>query len=874
MTTYVLPRLKVHQEFAPILNGQSDPLNACIIAPHYGLHRFDVAEEKEELGSYDPTTNNVFNEYPNKSAGSVINVDSNKVYLEDAVMQYNQFISTGLTEDGGNKIKEDSLVFKTANGVNRSAVYGTRDVAIGDYVLAQWGSNSIETTVAGLIENDVSAVVESLTASNSNQGNTTVSAGSSAESITPSDVSITNVDATSYDGLESGHVSETYVCTVIEAGALGLAKISITSISGTDEVAEQLVSTSGNPTACGTRGATFTLTDDDNSGDELQIGDTWTVSAVQDYTKPVPISSGNYSGPSDTTYVIRIRQGGVIGTDNILFDVYSIDGIDQAPEKLVTIEGTYLVGNYGVEVTFNDNEQYVAGDEFLIQVTAEAKGAVKTIALAVNLVGAVTTDSITVTLGLKDTIQLGKGHWTADEANITVFGGADHIGSYLGTEDNFNILSGTICIEYKELLVEKATSIHGINMLSEVSDTLGPATLDNPLSLMVSKALENSEGITVYYIALTEDTLEGYQEALDITTDSTVTYSMVPYSTKRSVKDAFEAHVNEMSTPEIGDWRIAWLGVDVDKTQTVYDKLADGSSILATVNGTLNKTVTSANALFMTNNVTPGDTLRIQYSTDAFGEESYDSYVIDTVDSESQLTLLRGLDAPIGTAIRVEIWKDLTKTEWAKAIALDSAHFNNRRVRNVFAGKLSTATDENVPSSVLAAALAGLRSGVAPHQPITNVEISGFTIDTNIGLSTTNLNTMAGYGTWIVTQDLDGFVFTRHQVTTNNDDINMREDTITTNLDHISRDFRNQMGDLHGRGNVSPQMVSLIRFRITEIKFAISNRIYPDEIGPQLLDMEIVKLATNELLRDHIDIELEPVLPYPLNNLNIYLRIK
>ena len=132
---------------------------------------------------------------------------------------------------------------------------------------------------------------------------------------------------------------------------------------------------------------------------------------------------------------------------------------------------------------------------------------------------------------------------------------------------------------------------------------------------------------------------------------------------------------------------------------------------------------------------------------------------------------------------------------------------------------------------------------------------------------------MAGSGIWIVRTNLDGEVFTRHQVTTDNDDINMREDTITTNLDHISRDFKSALSDLYGRGNVSNQMIELIRSRVNATASDISGRNYPDTIGPQLQDIEITKLERDPVLRDHVDIVIEPVLPYPLNNLNVYIRV-
>jgi hypothetical protein len=281
--------------------------------------------------------------------------------------------------------------------------------------------------------------------------------------------------------------------------------------------------------------------------------------------------------------------------------------------------------------------------------------------------------------------------------------------------------------------------------------------------------------------------------------------------------------------------------------------------------------VTCAGGLFVTNNTRPGDILRINYRPFA-GEMIYDTAIIDTV-TEEELTLVAPLATGYPVAVKVEVYRTRTLTQYATAIGNDAGAIKNRRVYYIWPDELSDGTDV-VSGIYLCAGLAGLRSGVAPHAPLTNVQISGFYNPTRtLMFNATQLNTMAGNGVWIVTQDLAGTVYTRHQVSTDNTDINRREQTITTNLDSISRQYREGFSDLIGRGNVSDDMINIIRTRVHSISGSIQGLDYPLSLGPQLQGYTIKTLEIDPVLRDRIRLTVTPVLPYPLNNLDITMLI-
>jgi hypothetical protein len=395
--------------------------------------------------------------------------------------------------------------------------------------------------------------------------------------------------------------------------------------------------------------------------------------------------------------------------------------------------------------------------------------------------------------------------------------------------------------------------------------------------MLVYKALQNSNGVAVYFTACAADTSSAYEDALDVLSNSTETYSIVPDSQSSAVIQLVKTHVLAMSAPAEGMWRIGWVSEDVSRTVARYVALANGSNITATVSDTgggVYTTVTAASALFITNGVTAGDQLRIGYTTDVYGTQSYDTYLIDSVDSETQLTLGSGPSAAIGVAVKCEVWQIRTLNQFATAIAAASTALGTRRMYNIWVDSLyDSGTGELLPPSAMCAALAGLRSASAPHQPLTNVEVTGFDIVKTVAFSSTQLNTVAAGGTWIVVKDLAGNIYTRHQLSTDNTDINTQEQSVTTNLDHVSRDYKNGMSDLYGRGNVSSQMLELIRSRINSLESWIVARPYSDTLGPQLQGLVLDSLAIDPVVRSQVDVYLTPELPYPMNNLNIHFRI-
>jgi hypothetical protein len=259
----------------------------------------------------------------------------------------------------------------------------------------------------------------------------------------------------------------------------------------------------------------------------------------------------------------------------------------------------------------------------------------------------------------------------------------------------------------------------------------------------------------------------------------------------RTVIDLYAAHIASQATSDKGLWRAAFVNLAGRSTVAQVDDTlsSDTSVVLATLaddpdaSGTQYTylRVTSGNAELMTLGVRAGDIVRYLFTTDGFGGEEYTEFVIDEVVNEMTLRLASGHSVGISTPQKVEIWRNLSHTEMATDLGTRAESLGSNRVCCVWPDTLGDG-DLSVAGYFLCAALAGLRSGVAPHQSLTNVEIVGFddvsrTVDI---FNDTNLTSLADAGVWAVTQDLDGVVTTRLAKTTDISDFNSDEMTVPT----------------------------------------------------------------------------------------------
>ncbi len=928
MANYVVPQVLVFQEFNLVPATNIRPLPAFISGGHAHLVRYSDSDEKPNglLGYYDALDDAAYS-WPTRPAGALIDTSYTKLYLDNALLKYfADDLSEGstITKVTGykNRIRSNTVAF-VANGeaYPRDDQFYDRDVKIGDVAYVRVADAGLWTYVNGFAGEAVAAVIDTLEYDDDNT--VSRSALTQASKIGGADncVDISASSAAAYNGLATGDEVETYTITVLESSVGGdatTARLRVDSASGNDDVASFAPSAFGVATPIGANGATATWNtgsgacEDEAESDGVADGDfiagqKFRLKVYQAFSAPTAASSGSYTGPRDLTYIVTVSRGGLFaGGAKPQITVTTDRGEDVSGPTNVNASGVAVaVGTYGVNVAFTGT-MLNAGDKYYIPVTAATTGSKQTLILGHDLPAEVADgEEVGLTLYIRKNIEIGMNrtgqapltNWEQSDTELTVKSGVtayDSSWTDSGVPLALPVFSseaagyGKLYVEYRAWRSDLAFEVGTITDVADLNTLIpGSLTPDNPLKNGVFKALANANGQPVTFCAVVDPTdPDNWVDTLDLIDGRDDVYGMVPLTRDQTVIDLFAAHADSQSAPEYGRWRVLWVSLAGQPIKAVVTEAlsSDLEPVLAKLEDDPNTsgtqytllTVPAGNGQFIANGVQPGDVVRYLYTTDGFGTESYSEFVVDAILSENTLRLVTGNGTAVNLAQKVEIWRNLTKTEQATEIGLKAGAYANRRVRAVWPDTISSG-GTSMEGYHLCAALAGLCSGVVPHQGLTHLAISGFddvsrTVDV---FNRTQLNLMAGSGTWIVTQDLQsGEIFTRHAVTTAAyDDLNAREEMIVRNVDSISYQFQDRFAPYIGVANVTPTLIDIIRTETQALIQFLKSNYYTQTLGGQLIDATITDLRPSLLAADRIVLAVSMTVPKSLNNLEAHLVI-
>ena len=287
-------------------------------------------------------------------------------------------------------------------------------------------------------------------------------------------------------------------------------------------------------------------------------------------------------------------------------------------------------------------------------------------------------------------------------------------------------------VEFRAWRSDLSTSVSSISKIGDLESTVtGPLDPDNPLKWGLSKALGNNNGQEVKYAAVADpDDNNSWLSVIDLIEDRTDVYGVVPLTRNKTVINAFQAHVDNVSNEVKGRWRTLWANLGTSRIKSIATSASssdnnDITAIISDLGGDSNfiYLTASSNANFIENKVAPGDTVRINFVTDVWSDVSYTEYAVDKVLSENKLKLVSG--EQITSATKVEVHRNLDLNDYATEIGKEAGAYSDRRTRAVWPDTIS-AGSTTMDGYHLAAALAALSGGVVPHQGLTNLEIKGF----------------------------------------------------------------------------------------------------------------------------------------------------
>lgn len=662
---------------------------------------------------------------------------------------------------------------------------------------------------------------------------------------------------------------------------------------------------------------------------ELIVGQKWQVEVQQAFEKACCEAAGTYGGDENDVYVVEVTKGGV-WADLPAISVSTVKGLDfSGPTEVTGTNVAVPIGSNGVTIKFVDcfgdsssmsswgtsesalvelGDDTLAGlrkgDKFYVTVTSAANGAVRTLILKHNVPADIRSAAdLDLRLFIEKDIEVSEDrldappavNWSQEATQILINSGITAFDASWTENDvelPMPVYGGTLFVHYRAWVQDLIDDLIGISDPADLSQIPGPTDPDNPLKYAWSKALANSNGTIVRGIAVADPSdVDDWVTALTRIKGREDLYNVVPLTYTAEVLQLVKTHVKAESSPEAGNWKGMFLNLQARSAKMVIgqsennlldETSTDGEVVLATLADDPNASgtqytlleVTSGNALFLTRGVEAGDVLRYLFTTDAFGNEEYLEFVVDEVISEDSLRLLEGYDTPITEPQRIEIWHTLSKTEIVDDLKEQAQAYADRRVCAVWPDTVGVG-GQQVAGYYLCAALAGLVSGVVPHQGLTNLTVSGFDDYSRSSrfFNSDQLDSLQDGGVWIVTEDRDGTPHTYHALTTDMTDVNSREEMIRRNVDSISKYFLAQLRPYIGTSNVTPPLIRRLEFEVTKIIEFLKGNGNTDQLGSQLIDGSITSIGVHPLLADRVVIVLALTVPAPLNNIELHLVV-
>ena len=907
---YILPQVKVFQEFEAAAVGVDQPMNAFVFGPNYHLFRYSEASEKAliNIGTYVPATG-ITAVWPNRPAGSVVDQSWTRVFIDDARLEYFiDYAGSGASivalEDYTNRIYSSTLKFATYGSDARSSEFRERDVQVGDGVSVRGTACGVDfelkTKVRSLINDIVASIIGTPEVEAANTPAVPVLVSDINQTAGDTGTVLFAEDASLYDGIADGDIIESYFLAVTVAGEFGTAQLRVTTSSGNDQPVDPIIPTDGVAVAVGARGLTTTFSAS-GSATPFETGQIFRVDINQAWTQPVITAdpTASYTGSADGTYIIEVTTGAV-WADGPRVLVRSTGTLDSSGPYTVA-DDTYVTLPTGVKFKFSTSTGLTKGDMYYIEVTAATIGAIHTLELtnslppeALGICSDSATEAIpelTVSLSIIKDIEVPEAT-LAGIANFTQSATQIILASGITAKDttwyddngvllDMDVIDGTTFTQYRSTNISYTAVVGSVTSVSEVEALLGPAVSDNPLALGVYKAVQNSNSSDVMFMATSDESLAAYSVVLEAIYDRKDVYGLIPLTHVKNIQDAVLAHCLEASTADRGRWRVMWAGAVVAEETVISQLDSSGDILFGTIlddpdtTGTQYTILKCDEATFITDGAVAGNIVRALYYTDPVtGAARYSEYVVDAVITEEEIRLVSGPDNPVSVPSRFEIWKTNTNDDVAQQVISLAGSFSNRRARVVFPDRISNG-GTTYDSMYLCCSLAGLRSGVQPHQGLTNVEIVGYdnVSRTTDWLGGRLLNLMAENGVWIVTEDTTGTIYSRHQLTTDPTDINSREDSMVSNFDNISYQFLNFFVNSRyiGRRNITDRLIAQLGTDFDGLVNSIQYESDTEALGPQIIGAEIITLERHPTLLDHVIATVRVDMPEPFNNFNITL---
>lgn len=566
--------------------------------------------------------------------------------------------------------------------------------------------------------------------------------------------------------------------------------------------------------------------------------------------------TGTPSVTSNCVIKITITTGGTTAASSspVKFSA-GIDGAAPIITDTATLAAGVSITGTGLTVAFPAGKTWVAGDTITFGVFVSATATYQydqgySVIILDRTVSTAASDTFTLYYSAGDVADPSGASWDAEGLTLAA----------AITKNGIAIYSGEVLGTYRIRKNEYTNKVYSVTSTSELQGLIGTVNPLNPLSVMVYLALINSSNSNVCFVAVEDDSYASYSKAFDVLGTTNEGWAIVPYSENATIQELAFAKAQEYCGAAVMNWKTAWLGYDVEDILTVMETLV----------GTV---------------VSPGNRINVDATYDItvvkYGDRiihNGNSYtVLSVVTSTANPYLIIDATLPTGEISGLSVIRPVSAQDKVDLVRTYARSFNSELVRVFFADSpyLTSWPTEKCPMTYLAAAWAGKRSGVAPHQSLTRSTITGIACKNTTGFTAEQMNQMAEYGVWITVTDNNGSTFCRHQLTTKDtgENYNLKEDSKVSNAHEISMTFRSGLDAYYGRANVTETAMEVIRLKAEEIALNVQSRSWSALLGPQITSVNNISIEADPNFSDRVNLYVSLGTPDPLNNLDVYLTI-
>lgn len=612
---------------------------------------------------------------------------------------------------------------------------------------------------------------------------------------------------------------------------------------------------------------------------------------------PTVASGGTFTGPSALTYTVRVSDGGATNGSTARVTVTSSTGTDQSGPHFVTTGVAIPIGTRGVTITIT-GATLTVNDAWTIAVTpaaggtSEVGGAIRTIvldtpleALAATVASNWTGTNISSKFGFYGDIEVSRGkigsapavNWTAAASSITLSATMIVRDSRTGVAD-LPIVAGIAYVSYSAVRTARAGIMYSVSTAADLT-ALGMdfSDADNLLAYTADLCLDDAGTNSVFVLPVPSDDDAGYTAVRAAYIERPDWTVICPLTQDTSVISGMIADVNTRSTSASRMWSDVMVYQPYSLTKAIVQLRADNSVSTATVlddpliAGTSFALVTDSLGQFITKGVLVGDTVRISYSSDGFGTETYVSAVVASVVSEQQLTLTAGLAASIPVASRYEIWRTLTPSQALADAGAAAAAYNNSHVIPVFGDAVVGTTA--IRGFQLAAVVGSERTYAAPHQGLAGLQLAQLTSSPSSTVFAGLYAQARAYGMYVVRQLYTGEVVIESASTSAVTDTDLKFDSVRRTLDSILRRLGAVFERYRGRtNNIATTLARLNADFNAELSF-LSSGTQVTNLGNMLSSGQLTSLVRSPSVADGAIASFTLLIPGPLNDIEFVVDL-